>query len=780
MKRYCLFVAVTIICTSFSLKSQKLEHTSPNFKLTKPSGQPMATLVNINNISMWVRADGRSGRNPISGKAGTIFPRGTTNVIFQDGIIWGGLVKDGQPPTLRVGGQRYNVGTVPGRITSRGVAELPTEPDVRIWRIRPDWRTADLTRDAAEHNNIPVADVTKEHIREVRQQYANDWFQWPWQKGAPFYDDNGNGIMDAGEEPGLAGADQVVWFVANDLDSAVVSDYFGSPPIGLEMQVTLWAYKQPDVLQNTVFKRYRLIYKGTAKTPDTARIDSMYIAQWSDPDLGTYSDDFVGCDSLLSLGYVYNGRLADPQFDKFNLLPPAFGYDFVQGPIVPGNAGDRAIFDFRKMTHFKNLPMTSFAFFAAGSAIAPFYCGHGSYECTVEHWNVLRGFTPQSDPRNPERFWTVDGEPTRFPLAGDPLSGQGDIDGIILPPGDRRMFLSSGPFNMALGDTQEVVIALIGATGADHLLSVADLKQASDHIQSIYNSLFTSTVPNVTVAPEYFEDETRFTIQAQAPDAREVLAQFSASSGKLAKTLPLFDDGAHHDSLANDGIWGNQWTTEIQHQGLSLGLVTINTDSLNWPRLVQQIPTFGPVETLKLRVSSDNINSDGQINPGENVHLSALVGNGSKRLLGSLKLRLETEDPWVTVQNPSQEMPALNTRDTTAVVYDLDNPESYFALQFDPATPPSHVVDVDITHYDTNFNLWRNKLTLTVEPFPAEPETQSVQHLQGPATGTFGLYVVQPSALTGHTYRITIEHSIFTDRFKNTHRIPLFNLIDRT
>ena len=61
--------------------------------LHKTAGLPISTKFNINNLSMWVRADGWSARNPITGAAGLTFPRGTSAAIFQDGLIYGGLVQ---------------------------------------------------------------------------------------------------------------------------------------------------------------------------------------------------------------------------------------------------------------------------------------------------------------------------------------------------------------------------------------------------------------------------------------------------------------------------------------------------------------------------------------------------------------------------------------------------------------------------------------------------------------------------------------------------------------
>ncbi|MEJ2637715.1 MAG: hypothetical protein P8184_20830 [Calditrichia bacterium] len=243
------------------------------------------TLFNVNNMSGWIQFDGLSGYNTALAKAGVIYPRGTANVIFQDGFIWGGYSHDGQEPSLRVGGQTYNIGTQPGKILSVGVPQNLSDTQVRIYRIRPDWETApdnDLRRDAAELLNIDSAQVTQSQINAVRAQYGTDWNEWPVDMGAPFYDLNGNGIYEPlmGETPGLANADQVIWFVCNDLNSELTHNLHGSPPIGLELQITIWAFKQNGALGQLAFRRYRLINKSGFL------FDNTYIALWSDPDVG--------------------------------------------------------------------------------------------------------------------------------------------------------------------------------------------------------------------------------------------------------------------------------------------------------------------------------------------------------------------------------------------------------------------------------------------------------------------------------------------------------------
>src|SRR5512142_2570146 len=237
----------------------------------KTAGSPRATLLNVNNISLWANDNGMLERRAADQTGGVTFPPGTSTVTFASGLLWEGYVDDRTgDATIRVGGQTYQSGTVPGAIIRPGIPENPSNTGVRVYRIRRDWRTADLRRDAAEYYSVSQLDVTQGEIGAVRSQYEKDWREWPWQKGAPYYERNGipgyqppsgEKYDSTEDEPGLAGADQVIWFVANDLDRAATRALYGSEPIGLELQVTLWAYAGRGDLDNTVFQRFRLIYK---------------------------------------------------------------------------------------------------------------------------------------------------------------------------------------------------------------------------------------------------------------------------------------------------------------------------------------------------------------------------------------------------------------------------------------------------------------------------------------------------------------------------------------
>ena len=498
--------------------------------LSKTSQTKNAAILNINNFTYWIQANGQGAQPANQSYNGGVFPRGTTQVIFADGFVWGGkcyldAAKTQAAPVqlIRVGGSTYNVANAVGWINGSGAnaaAVSTSDPRARVYRIRRDYTTMsdqELTMDAAENNFSSISAVTKSDIDAIVAQYANDWDQWPVDLGAPYIERNGTpgyqkppsfgptftvDSLIAGnfDEPGVAGSDpkspasQVVWTVFNDLTRGSMIAFEGSEPMGIEGQITLWGYKSTGALGNVFFKRLRLINKGGAVVntgngaKGTLYIDSMYVAQWSDEDLGNAGDDLAGCDSLLSLAFVYNANSTDAAYTSFNLPPPTVGYDFLAGPIRP-SVGDTAVFDLKLKPGYRNLGMSSFCWFAAGNSIAsdpPF-----SYEGALQWWKLLRGFRPTASSTS-DAFYPgpPSDPPTHFPLAGDPYKQTGSLDGLGTTysslPGDRRTVSNTGPFLFAPLDTQEVTMGVVAGIGADRLSSVAVMK--SD-INRIYRGL---------------------------------------------------------------------------------------------------------------------------------------------------------------------------------------------------------------------------------------------------------------------------------------------------
>ena len=512
MKRSAYFLITYIFFVSMVSQAEEKNSGITGTRFT-PAGTPAGTLLNINRIAAWYESNGEMERDPVTGSAGLTYPRSTTNAIYCSGLVWGGKVNDGKTPVIRVGGSDYNRGVQPGRILGMrtGQYEDPNDPNVRIWRIRRDYATADLRADAAEYFKKNLSSISDGDIAALRAQYQKDWLEWPVVKGAPFYDSNNDGVytpqFDGGgnpklypqaDEPGLANADQVLWFVCHDLTGV---SQWASPQIGLEEQTTIWAYNREGALGNIAFKKFKLIYKGTATTPPNATIADMYLCHWSDPDLGDPGNDFVGCDTLLNMGYVYNSTSIDKNYKPFGMVTPAMGYDFLQGPIVPSPGGS-AVFDGKIRSGYKNIPMTSFIYFA-GTGL---YSDPPHTSAGVTQWyQMMRGLppTPPGPPDPSPLTDPVTGTPTFFWLSGDPVTKTGWVDGSMDTPGDRRMMQNSGPFTMAVGDTQEVVVGVVGGVGDDYLSSISVMKQNDRNVQFVYDNLFKFIPPSFTAAVSY-------------------------------------------------------------------------------------------------------------------------------------------------------------------------------------------------------------------------------------------------------------------------------------
>ncbi|HUI63398.1 MAG TPA: T9SS type A sorting domain-containing protein, partial [Bacteroidota bacterium] len=318
-------------------------------------------------------------------------------------------------------------------------------------------------------------------------QYITDWNEWPADLGAPFvYGKDAAGIQRNApapydpnfDTPGEPDADQTLWHVSNDLDLSRIAHFSGaSEGLGLEVQRTIWGYHQPQTsgwssygkaLDQTIFIRTLLINKSGYP------IDSMYIGQWSDPDIGGTTGgmmNYLGCDTTRNLGYAY-GAGADSSFGS---AVPAGGFVFLQGPLVP-SPGSTAVFRWHELHGYKNLPMTAFADASflplppppPGIIFVPFDA--------IGFYHMLQGLVGRTgavmiDPTT--------GDPTPSIFPGDPVMHSGWTALNRMPPSDIRIVMGSGPFRMAAGDTQEVIVANIAGVSYDPFMSLTALRQTA-------------------------------------------------------------------------------------------------------------------------------------------------------------------------------------------------------------------------------------------------------------------------------------------------------------
>jgi len=109
-----------------------------------------------------------------------------------------------------------------------------------------------------------------------------------------------------------------------------------------------------------------------------------------------------------------------------------------------------------------------------------------------EVYNYMRGYT-----RSGLRIKDDLGNPANFMFPGDPNLPYDPATNWIEQGagGDRRFMMSAGPFNLAPGDTQEIVAANLIAQGSDYHNSVTALKNADKAVQLAYELDFNLAPP---------------------------------------------------------------------------------------------------------------------------------------------------------------------------------------------------------------------------------------------------------------------------------------------
>ena len=304
-----------------------------------------------------------------------------------------------------------------------------------------------------------------------------------------------NRVIDlaGGERPAILGH-QAVWWIMNDRGNEHLSSGSDTEPIGLEVHAMAFAFDTSGDIDNTTFYKYNFFYKGTEPFTDA------YIGLFSDPDLGNFDDDWVGSDTTLGMGFVYNSDNFDEGGSGYGESPPALGYDLLQGPIVP-SPGDSAFFDGQRIPDFRNLKMSHFLFYNGGGGVTEVGA--------TEVYNYLQG-----------RWWDgqqitfggagrdFSGIPADFMFPGDPVTCafwsecNSDDQGTSIGPADRRFVMSSGPFTIKPGDFQQIVFGIVWALGEDNLNSVASLRQAVALAQLVFEAGFNVAVPTATAVED--------------------------------------------------------------------------------------------------------------------------------------------------------------------------------------------------------------------------------------------------------------------------------------
>ena len=356
---------------------------------------------------------------------------------------------------------------------------------------------------------------------------------------APFADYNSNGIYDPenGDYPYILGQ-QSVYSIFNDWYPHTES---GCDYMGIEVHREFYAFDSaPNTpLDNTIFARYYI------KNFSSFNYHDVYIAMWTDFDLGFAMDDYVGTDLNLEMVYAYNGDPDDETTAGYGLNPPAMGVFFLNHPLAASISYD------------------------AASGTPPVIAS-----TCLQKYKMLKGLWADSIPLTYGGNGTIQGNPvTPFMYTGTTDSvnaamlGSWTEDSSGNVPGERRIIGSIGPFAL---DSMAVITFDVGytyarATSGGPLASVTALQDAVNSLRILYNNGGLTSVPTlepaekntVSIYPNPATDQ--ITIQQAVPGT-----EYSIIIRDVTGSIVY-----RHDNLTDDRL-------QVNTSGLSKGMYIIS------------------------------------------------------------------------------------------------------------------------------------------------------------------------------------------------------------
>jgi hypothetical protein len=222
----------------------------------------------------------------------------------------------------------------------------------------------------------------------------------------------------------------------------------------------------------------------------------------------------------------------------------------LQGPIVDA-PGDTAYhyrgpyFGTDTIPDKKNLLMTSYMPYEK-NPLPPLSTPEDSLQARIAQIGGLDKFGNPIDPTTWGTGGTTSDDP-RFAFSGDPVSGSGWLDNNSR---DRRHLVNCGPFQMAVGDTQDIICAYVLGQGNDAFEGITVMRQnAQVALEYIRNPMIVDISDNELPLinkfslyqnfPNPFNSET--TISFHLKKSGEITLELYNVFGKKISTLMKSD-----------------------------------------------------------------------------------------------------------------------------------------------------------------------------------------------------------------------------------------------
>lgn len=319
----------------------------------------------------------------------------------------------------------------------------------------------------------------------------------------------------------------------------------------------------------------------------------------------------------------------------------------------------------------------------------------GDPETAQQCWNFMSGLT-RSGAKYVDPTTGQEVYPAIY-APGDPVAGTGWLDALDHPSGDRRQLMSCGPFVLTPGDSQEVVTACIIAQGSDALNSITRLKAADLKAQTAYDLNF--QMPSPPPPP---------IVSASAMDRKIVLTWQGNAEDYVVEDLVDMDEEGNPTYYTFQGYNVYQYETP---DGIGA---------------VKKIATFDIKDLVMDIRDYEFVGSLGEV--VEHV-VQKGTDSGAQRFI------------TITSDALRGGIPLVNNRPYYFVVT---------AYGYNPMGVPKTLESppIIITVYPQ-------------EPFGTRVKAASMDTLEvvhnGPSQGSVTVFVVDPSKVTGHDYKVTFS-----------------------
>ena len=299
--------------------------------------------------------------------------------------------------------------------------------------------------------------------------------------------------------------DEMIFWIYNDAGG--IHTESTADAIQMEIQVQTFAYATNDAINNMTFQRYKLINRATEDIRDC------YFAMWADPDLGCYTDDYIGCDTVRSLMYVYNQDAVDGQtgstcpggVNTYGSEVPILGIDYFRGPQgesdIPcrDSLGEIKIDSLTSDTIFETveLGMSSFTYYN-NPQVGTWPGGTTDPQTAEEYYNYITGrWRDGSSYQLGGSGYQTQGADVNYAFVDDPSCTSPDCWSMCtagLGEGDRRTLQATGPFKLKPGDVNELIVGVVWLPEQSYPCPKIDkLQDADDIAQSLFNNCFDIT-----------------------------------------------------------------------------------------------------------------------------------------------------------------------------------------------------------------------------------------------------------------------------------------------